>query len=338
MPRTTIADIAARAGVSTAAVSYALNDKPGVSPDTRDRILEIAGELGWRPSQAARALSGARAETIGLIIARQPETLGLEAFYTQFVAGLETVLFEHSYGLLLQVVPDMASEIDAYRHWHAARRVDGIVVVDPRPDDPRLPLLSADDALPSVLVGDPSFAGGLTSVWTDDGAAMRECVRHLHQLGHRGIGRVTGTSTYGHVAIRDAAFADEAARLGIRTRVERGDFTPEAGAAGARALLTAGEPLTAIVFDSDVMALAGIGVAHELGVRVPSDVSFVGWDDSPLCEASSPRLTALGHDVPSYGAQVARRLFDRMSGASHGSFRGATPTVRERESTGPAPA
>ncbi|WP_402466464.1 LacI family DNA-binding transcriptional regulator [Isoptericola aurantiacus] len=338
MARITIADIARRAEVSTGAVSYALNDRPGVSATTRERILAIAAEMGWQPSQAARSLSGARAETIGLILARAPETLGFESFYMQFVAGIEQVLSERSYGLLLQVVPDVAAEVAAHRRWRAARRVDGVVVVDPRTDDPRLPLLLGADALPAVVVGDPGLAGGATAVWTDDGTALRECVRYLVGLGHRRIGRVSGTEEFGHTHIRDLAFDDETRSHGVVSRSERADFTPEAGAAAARALLTAADPVTAIVFDNDVMALAGLGVAHELGVRVPQDLSLVAWDDSPLCEAAFPQLTALSHDVTSYGAHVARRLFDRMEGAPAASFLDATPVLRVRGSTGPAPA
>lgn len=338
MARITIADIADRAGVSTGAVSYALNDRPGVSARTRERILEIAAEMGWQPSQAARSLSGARAETIGLILARAPETLGFESFYMQFVAGLEQVLSERSYGLLLQVVPDIDAEVAAHRRWRAARRVDGVVVVDPRRDDPRLPLLTDAAALPAVVVGDPSLAGGATAVWTDDAAALRECVRYLSGLGHRRIGRVSGTEAFGHTHIRDLAFLDEARRRQVGSRVERADFTPEAGAAATRMLLTADRPVSAVVFDNDVMALAGLGVAHELGLRVPQDVSLVAWDDSPLCEAAFPQLTALSHDVISYGAHVARRLFERIEGAPHGNFLDATPVLRVRGSTGPAPA
>ncbi|WP_407317086.1 substrate-binding domain-containing protein [Isoptericola halotolerans] len=140
-----------------------------------------------------------------------------------------------------------------------------------------------------------------------------------------------------HTHIRDLAFVDEMRGTDLVGRVERADFTPEAGAAATRALLTAPEPVTAVVFDNDVMALAGLGVAHELGLRVPQDLSIVAWDDSPLCEAAFPQLTALSHDVTSYGAHVARRLFERMEGAPHGSFLDATPALKVRGSTGPAP-
>lgn len=334
MARITIADIARRAGVSTAAVSYALNGRPGVSDTTREQVLQIAAELGWAPSSAARSLSGAYTETVGLVLARAPETLGFESFYMQFVAGIESVLSERDYGLLLQVAPDLPAELRTYRKWRAARRVDGVVMVDPRVPDPRLDLLVAPDALPAVVVGDPSLSGGLTSVYTDDAAAMRSCVAYLAELGHTRVGHVTGTPEFGHTHIRDEAFRREAAARSLATEVRRADYTPDAGAAATRDLLSPGG-VTAIVYDNDAMALAGLGAAHEAGVRVPEDVSLVAWDDSPVCRAAYPQLTALSHDVAGYGAHVARRLFERMAGQGPASYRDSTPALRVRGSTAP---
>lgn len=336
MARITIADIARRAGVSTAAVSYALNGRPGVSDTTREQVLQIAAELGWAPSQAARSLSGAGTETVGLVLARAPETLGFESFYMQFVAGIESVLSERDYGLLLQVAPDVDAELRTHRKWRAARRVDGIVMVDPRVPDPRLDLLVGEDALPAVVVGDPSLSGGLTSVYTDDAAAVRSCVEYLAGLGHRVVAHVTGPAEFGHTHIRDEAFARECAARGVTPEVRRTDYTPDAGTVATRDLLSRGG-VTAIVYDNDAMAFSGLAVAAELGVRVPDDVSLVAWDDSPLCRAAFPQLTALSHDVASYGAHVARRLFERMAGEPPAAYRDSTPTLRVRGSTAPPP-
>ncbi|QJW36210.1 LacI family DNA-binding transcriptional regulator [Cellulosimicrobium protaetiae] len=333
MARITIADIARRAGVSTGAVSYALNNRPGVSAETRSRILGVAAELGWEPSSAARSLSGARTETVGLVLARDPSTLGFESFYMQFIAGIESELAARSYGLLLQVVPDLDAELRAYRKWRAARRVDGVVTVDLRLDDPRVAWLSEPDAIPAVVVGDPALAGNLTNVWTDDASAMRESVRYLHTVGHRRIARVAGVTSFGHTHIRDEAFRAETARLDVQGQIARTDYTADQGASATRTLLTGTERPSAIIYDNDVMALAGLGVASELGVRVPADLSIVAWDDSPLCQATYPRLSALSHDVTSFGAHVARRLFDRIDGRTGGSFLDSTPTLRPRGTT-----
>lgn len=336
MARITIADIARHAGVSTGAVSYALNDRPGVSEGTRARILEVAAELGWAPSSAARSLSGSRTETIGLVLARDPSMLGIEPFYMQFLSGVESELASRSYGLLLQVVPDLDTEVRTYRQWRAARRVDGIIVVDPRVDDPRVALLRDPDALAAVVVGDPALSGGLTCVWTDDAAAVRECVRHLHRTGHRRIARVAGVETFGHTVIRDAAFTEETTRLGVDGVIVRTDYSGAEGAAATRALLSSPTPPTAIVYDNDVMALAGLGVAAERGVAVPAELSLIAWDDSPLCEATYPQLSALSHDVASYGAHVARRLFGAMDGVAPAAHLDSTPALRLRGTTAPA--
>ena len=166
MPRVTIKEIARRAGVSKGAVSYALNNQPGVSEATRARVLKVAEELEWVPNRAARQLSAARSETFGLVLARTAKTLSEEPFYMGFVGGVESVLGEKSYALALQVVADLPTELATYRKWAAERRVDGVIVVDLRVDDPRIPLLRKL-GVPAVLVGDPSLADGMACVWTD---------------------------------------------------------------------------------------------------------------------------------------------------------------------------
>src|SRR3954453_7839830 len=129
MKRPTIGDIAVRAGVSKGAVSYALNNQPGVSEATRARVLKVAEELEWVPNRAARQLSAARSETLGLVLARSAKTLSEEPFYMGFVGGVESVLSEKGYALALQVVPDLESEMATYRKWAAEQRVDGVIIV-----------------------------------------------------------------------------------------------------------------------------------------------------------------------------------------------------------------
>ena len=337
MARITIADIAREAGVSTGAVSYALNNRPGVSEATRARILAIASDLGWAPSSAARSLSGARTETVGLVLARDPGMLGVESFYMQFLAGIETELSLRNHGLLLQVVPDIESELETLRGWHKARRVDGVIVTDVRVDDPRIDYLAKTPTLPAVVVGDPSVAEGLTTVGTDDATAAREAVRHLVDLGHRRIARVAGLVELAHTRLRDDAFLDEMRLQDAEPIVLHTDFTPAEGVEATRAALTGPNAPTAIIYDNDIMAVAALGVAAQLGIRVPDELSIVAWDDSVLCQHSYPRLTSLSHDVVNFGAHVARRLFDVVGGAAPEADLDSTPVLQPRESTGPAP-
>lgn len=333
VPRVTIKEIARRAGVSKGAVSYALNGQPGVSEATRARVLKVAEELEWVPNRAARLLSAARSETFGLVLARSAKTLSEEPFYMGFVGGVESVLSEKSYALALQVVPDLETELAAYRKWAAERRVDGVIVVDLRVDDPRIALLRKL-GLPAVLVGDPALAGGLTCVWTDSATAMSAAVDHVADLGHQVVARVAGPPEHGHVWIRDQAFAAATERLGLTGQVIHTDFSGDEGAAATRELMSAEVRPTAIIYDNDLMAVAGLSVVNGLGLRSPDDLTLVAWDDSALCHLTHPTLTAMSHDIVAYGAEVTQRLFDLLDGAEPASHLYSTPTLVVRESSG----
>jgi DNA-binding LacI/PurR family transcriptional regulator len=336
--RVTIREIARRAGVSKGAVSYALNGQPGVSDATRARVLKVAEELEWVPNRAARMLSAARSETFGLVLARSAKTLSEEPFYMAFIGGVEAVLGEKSYALTIQVVPDLETEMAAYRKWSAERRVDAVIVVDLRVDDPRIPLLRKLE-LPALVVAHPSHAGGLTAVWTDSVTAMTEAVEHVAGLGHIRVSRIAGPPEHGHVSIRDQAFTAAADRLGLDAAIVHTDFSADEGARATRELMTgtADRP-TAIVYDNDLMAVAGLGVLNELGVKVPDDVTIVAWDDSTLCRITHPTLTAMSHDIVAYGGKVANHLFDLLDGAEPAAHLNSTPTLQIRGSSAPPPA
>ncbi|QNP69584.1 LacI family DNA-binding transcriptional regulator [Streptomyces roseirectus] len=334
-PRVTIKDVAARAGVSKGAVSLAFNHKPGLSEATRDRIFAAARELGWAPSLTARSLAGARVDVVGLAICRPARMLGLEPFYMEFVSGVESVIVEHSCSLLLRLVKSPEEEAGLLESWWRGRQIGGSILVDFRADDPRV-AVAERLGMPVVAVGDPALTGALTAVWTDDAAAMREAVRYLAALGHRRIARVGGAAELGHTATRAAAFDAAARELGLAgARQVATDYSGEAGARATRSMLTSAERPTAIVYDNDIMAVAGLSVAQEMGVRVPADVSLLAWDDSQLCRLTHPTLSAMSHDVHGFGAEVARTLFGVILGEGAGSHPVATPVLTPRGSTAP---
>ncbi|MFI6645091.1 LacI family DNA-binding transcriptional regulator [Streptomyces sp. NPDC050504] len=346
--RPTIKDIARRAGVSESAVSFALNDRPGVSQGTRARVRRVAEELGWQANSAARALSGERSGCVGLVLARPARTLGVESFFLQLVSGIQEALSVRGTALLFQVVEDLAAECAVYRRWWAERRVDGVLVVDPRTDDPR-PELLASLGLPAVVIGGmeadehhPAPALPLSNVWADDSGAMASVLDHLHGLGHRRIVHVAGLPGLAHTERRIRSLRAEARRLGLDAeaagiRSVTTDYSDAEGAEATRRLLDEPEPPTAIVYDNDVMAVAGIAVAAERGVRVPAELSVVAWDDSPLCRVTHPRLTALVRDTTAFGRLAAQELLDVLGGGPFRSLQGELPHLEPRESTGPPP-
>src|SRR5674476_392492 len=155
--RPIITDVARVAGVSKGAVSFALNGKPGVGAQTRERILAVARDLGWTPSLRGRALSVSRALAVGLVIARTPETLSADPFFGSFISGIETVLSTRGYALVLQVVSDEASEHESYRQLAANGRVDGVFLTDMRVEDLR-PQLLEDPGHPAAAGAGPRLA------------------------------------------------------------------------------------------------------------------------------------------------------------------------------------
>lgn len=305
--RVTIADIALRAGVSKGAVSYALNGRPGISEVTRQRILKIADDIGWYPNSAARALSGARAGACGLVLARPARTLAFETFFMELIAGIETELSSRSVGLTLQVVHDLEAEMAVYRRWWAERRVDGVLVVDPRLEDPRVELIE-QLGLPAVIIGGPEGIGSLSAVWSDDAGAVVDVVRYLARLGHERIARVAGVPEFRSTEVRTEAYLATMAELSLPPRVVTTDFMAESGARVTRQLLADPLPPTAIIYDSEVLAVAGLGAAHEMGLSVPRDVSLVAWDDSTYCQVVHPPLTAVRRDIPAMGSHGASAL------------------------------
>ena len=333
MKRPTIADVARQAGVTKAAVSFALNGQPGVSAATRERILAIADEVGFKPSSAARALSDGRSGAFGLIIDKPARTLGIEPYFTQLISGIQDELSQRHVMLLFTHAEDQAAEIEMYRTWWAQHRVDGVFVVDLQVRDRRVAVLE-ELGMPAVVVGTPRGAGSLPAVWQDDRAATAILVGHLAGLGHQRIARVGGFPRYWHSKLRTDALARVADAAGIEVVSVTADYTAEHGVEATRALLDRDQPPTAILYDNDVMAVAALSAVQRAGLAVPGDLSIIAWGDSALCELVHPSVTALRWDTVEAGAQAARLLNLAADGAEVGSYQEGPPQLMVRESTG----
>jgi DNA-binding LacI/PurR family transcriptional regulator len=332
MKRPTIADVAQRAGVTKAAVSFALNGQPGVSAATRERILAIAAEVGFKPSSAARALSDGKAAAFGLVIDRPARTLGIEPYFMQLLSGIQAELTSNHVTLLFTLAEDQADEIEMYRTWWAQRKIDGVILVDLQVRDRRVTVLR-ELGIPAVVVGTPRGSGGLPAVWQDDVVATRIVIGHLAGLGHRRIARIGGFPRYWHSRLRAEAFSAVTAEAGLEATEVDADYTAEHGAEATRSLLERPERPTAILYDNDVMAVAGLGAARRAGLDVPGDLSVVAWDDSALCELVHPAITAMRRDIAGAGAEAARRLSLAASGAEVTNYQEPAPDLMVREST-----
>jgi DNA-binding LacI/PurR family transcriptional regulator len=338
--RVRIADVAQRAGVSKGAASFALNGRPGVSAETRERVLRIAADMGWRPNTAARALAGGRSDTIGLVLNRPPHVRGVEPLLQHYLEGMQDELVDHAITLSMQVVSGHAAELATYEQWSSANGVDGLVVIDLRVDDDR-PAALQELGLPAVTLGDPRYAAGLPTVWTDDAAAARELVAALVALGHRRLARVTSGSRLAYSRVRTDALAAAAAAAGLaEPEVLQAEGRSVAAPEATRRLLDrpAADRPTAVVYENDLQAMAGTGVAAELGLDVPGDVSVVAWDSSGISRLTRPTLSVMRRDARAEAAGAVRMLLERVGGAAVEAVQAPTARLEVRGSTGPAPA
>jgi DNA-binding LacI/PurR family transcriptional regulator len=336
-PRPTINDVAREAGVSKGAVSFALNNRPGVAPKTRERILAVARDLGWTPNSRARALSVSRSFAVGMVIARPPETLRADPFFPAFIAGVESVLAGSGHALLLQVVPEHVREDQSYRRFAAEGRVDGVLVTDLYVDDAR-PALLAELGLPAVVIGPALGEPFWPAIGVDDGPGVAAVVNHLIGLGHTHIAHVAGPDFMVHGCSRRQAWARTLEQAALpQGPCILSDFSAEGGAAATRQLLALDPRPTAIVYANDLMAMAGLAVALQSGIDVPRDLSIAGFDDTELGAYVVPSLTTVAVDVIAWGRAAATRLLELIEDKPATTAPLEPPRLVIRDSTGPRP-
>ena len=332
MRRTRIKDIAEVVGVSEAAASFALNGKPGVSEELRNRVLAAARDLGWRPNVAARSLAANRAGAVGLVVARATQGFGTESFFLQLISGVSRTIQAHSLTLVLQIVDTLDEEMATYDTWYFEHRVDGVLVVDPRMNDPR-PQRLTKLGLPAVLIGG---TGGslLPAVTISDDLAMRTIIDHLQQEGYEHLAYVSGLQELAHTQSRVDTFASYCPQLGLQTTEPfLTDYSAESGSTSTNLILGLTPRPHAVVYDNEVLALAGLATIQAAGLRVPEDIGVVVWEDSPIWTAIRPHLTALHRDATNLGSDGAALLISAIEGAHVTTVAEPNPTLIIRQSS-----
>lgn len=312
----TVADIARRVGVSTAAVSYALRGRPGVAEPTRRRIRAVAEEMGWLPHPAARALQGHGLGVVGFVVAGPERLFGVDTYHLRLATGMMHELSAHSYDVILHEAAGVHEAAALYRRWHAARRVDAVFLSTLRYDDPRIEVLNELD-LPALVYSGPRQIGDLAWIGhrASDQPAMMDTVEYLVGLGHSRLAYVSGPPDMRYVTERTAAFARACRRYAVeRSTVVTGNDRGGEAARITRRLLSRPDRPSAVIYNNDVMALAGLAVAAELGLAVPAQLSIVSWEDSSLLRHTHPPVATISRDVASRGERAGRALLALLAG------------------------
>jgi LacI family transcriptional regulator/LacI family repressor for deo operon, udp, cdd, tsx, nupC, and nupG len=310
----TIKQVAQRAGVSTATVSYVLNGTGTVTEETRQRVLEAVAELDYLPRHAARSLRG-RSHTIGLPLPGPAGRLS-DPVLAELIAGIADAAALRGYYLLLAPVgagqPDLELSLSLMR----TGRVDGVILLDMHVGDERA-LALCEAGVPHVCAGPAPAGCGSPAVMVDGQAAAEAATNHLLNLGHRRIGLIQLPSELAESEPRYQGYADALAAAGLETDarlIVEGGRAEEDGYQAMSELLSAPESPTAVLACSDELAFGAMHALYDAGQAVGRDVSLIGFDDTPLAAHCSPPLTALRQPRRAVGEHLAALLDDAVQG------------------------
>jgi LacI family transcriptional regulator len=324
--RATITDVASEARVHPSTVSRVLNGHAGstIRPATRERILAAADVLGYRPSALARSLRLQRTLTLGMLV---PDITN--PFFSSIIKGAEDAARERGYNLILCNSEDQPEREAAYLQLLRERQVDGVLIASSQMADETIEGLRAD-SFPFVLVNRAAQDGEDLAVVVDNHAAAVEVVAHLAALGHRRIGHIAGpqNTTTGRdrregyeAGVRAHGLAHEPALV-----VEADAFSEDAGDRALGMMLAGPARPTAVFAANDLIAVGMLQRLRRIGVRVPDDLSIVGFNDIPLAGLLEPALTTVRVPQLAMGVAGAHLLIDRLEGRPIGEIRLTLPT------------
>ena len=326
----TMDDVAREAGVSRALVSLVMRDRPNVSDERRTRVLDVAARLGYRPNAWARGLASRRTSTIGVLLNELHNP-----FYAEIMDGIEDKAAQHGYRVLIGTGGRRPGGEQAAIDAFLELRADGVILVGPRLSSATI--VEAAATLPVVVVARGVRSARVDSITNDERAGGRLVVGHLTSLGHSRIAHVDGGSGAGSGARRDGyRRAMQEVGLASEIRIVGGDYTDIAGVRAAERLLASGELPTAVFAANDLVAAGLIDRLEDDGLRIPDDLSVVGYDNTFLAALHHVSLTTVDQPRPEMGRRAFAVLAERVEGGRTTPVHARiTPSLVVRSTTGP---
>jgi LacI family transcriptional regulator len=311
-PRVTLKTVAERLGLTPGTISAALNNSAAarsIPERTKKRILAAAKDLNYRPNYLARSLRLQRTYTIGVIA----EEIG-DAYGSLVISGIEEYLRSQNFFFLTVIHRHDETLLQTYAQMLVTRGVEGFITTDTS--------ITQKLELPTVAVAGHGQVENVTNVVLDHRVAARLALGHLKDLGHRDIAFFKGHPVSSDAGVRWTAVCETAQELGIAIRpeltmqIESTNSTPELGYPITKQLLERGEHFTALFAYNDISAIGACWALREAGIRVPEDVSVMGFDDIPAAGFNSPRLTTVRQPLERMGQIAAKTLVDRIEGTA----------------------
>lgn len=300
MRRSTIREVASRAGVSYQTVSRVINNSPDVAEATREHVLRVIAELDYHPNAQAVSLSRNRTDIVGIIVDTVTST-----FFAQTIDGVAQALRRRGRFMLLATVED-ASQFDVIDTLQHSRRIDGLVIVLPLANSLSLCRLTPS-RVPTVYI-DLQYDMDVYGITVDNYKGAYAATRHLLELGHRRIGMIAGRRDIPVGQLRLDGYRSALRDYGISfdpNLVVPGDFRFASGMEGAERLLALDPRPTAIFASNDLMAIGVFHVATRQGLRIPDDLSIIGFDDTPEAALACPPLTTMRQPLRTMGEMAA---------------------------------
>jgi LacI family transcriptional regulator len=324
----TIIDVARLAGVSVSTVSKVINDRYGVSSETYDKVMDIVSDLGYESSLVASSLRRQSTNVIGILV---PE---FEPFSTELLKGISSAAEGTGYELLAYSGNLEHNQVGWERRSLsrlAGTLIDGAVIVAPT-------ATVTDATIPVVAVDPHTGRTGPSTVEADNVGGARAATQHLIELGHRRIAHVRGRTDLVSAQLREQGYREalEAAGIPFDPELVRvGGYRAAETTDAARELLTLPERPTAVFSANDLSAIRVLEIARELGLRVPEDLSVVGFDNVPEAANAVPALTTVAQPLHQMGAEAVRLLLELLAGVTNEEHLLLPATLVVRASTAP---
>ncbi|NKY38966.1 LacI family transcriptional regulator [Cellulomonas septica] len=323
-----MADVARTAGVSVATVSKVVNGRYGVAAATLSRVQEVIEELGYEASLGARSLRSHRTNVLGILVAE------FEPYSTELLKGASAAVGATGYELLAYSGGGAGGSVGWERRYLsrlAGTLIDGAVIVTPT-------VVEAHPGVPVVAVDPHTGPSGLPTVDADSFAGAVLATEHLLGLGHTRVAFLGGRPDLESARLREDGFRHAMAAAGVpvdEDLVRVGGYRPETADQPANELLARPQPPTAVFAANDLSAIRVVEVARSLGLRVPEDLSVIGFDNVPESALATPPLTTISQPLQQMGAEALRLLVDLIDGRERGVHVRLSTELVERASTAP---
>lgn len=311
----TIKDVAKAAGVNASTVSRVIADNPKISAETREKVLSVMKELNYHPNLTARNLVNCSSRTLGIVMPRSSEEVFLDPFFPEVVRGVSAAARFAEYDLLLATGNSEEEERATVLRLIEGRRVDGVILLVSRVEN-NLGEYLHKAKFPAVVIGRPLYPWDICWVDNDNVAAAYRAAKYLLKLGHKKIACLINSTEFVYTIDRLEGYKKALAEYGIgfdKTLVGEAGESREGGYKAMDRLLTRHSDITAVFASDDLVAFGAMLKVQERGMLIPEQVSFVGFNNSPVSRFTNPPLTTVDIDIYRLGLRAAELLLQKIN-------------------------